>query len=170
MVLNEAASFGVPLISSYYLGVEDIIDFDKNGFYYEKEEDAVTYLLSVLENKSKWEEMSQNCIRKVGAFSEKELMKRWKKLIKLTINRPDIEDFKEFKSLTNSRPLSDMEVKFITKEYEEIVEGASKRINRADAAQDFLYANWQDEKQWNVKQFSLKQLIKLVIKRLLHKI
>ena len=44
LVINEAACFGLPIVCNYYLGVEDLVEFDKNGYYYQKRRECCKVL------------------------------------------------------------------------------------------------------------------------------
>ena len=40
LVLNEAACYGLPIVTSYFLGMEDLVEYDKNRYFYKEESDA----------------------------------------------------------------------------------------------------------------------------------
>ena len=67
--------------------------------------------------------------------------------------------------LACEKQLTYLEYEGIIKEYEKIVEEASQRINRADAAQDFLSNSLEHERKL-YSNLSSKHLIKVFIKKI----
>lgn len=165
LVLNEAACFGLPIVTSYFLGVEDLVEYDKNGYFYKEESDAKKHLLDVLHDTEKWNEMSQYCNEKAKTFSKEFLIQRWETLISLVLNNEDAESLLYKNGLACEKQLTYLEYEGIIKEYEKIVEEASQRINRADAAQDFLSNSLEHERKLYSNP-SFKHLIKVFIKKI----
>ena len=165
LVINEAACFGLPIVCNYYLGVEDLVEFDKNGYYYQKEENATKFLLEIFHDRDKWEALSDYCKLKAGYFSEDSLIQRWNLLISLVLENENPEYLLQQNQLACENQLSNLEYDGIIKEYEKIVDEVAQRINRADAAQDFLHENWQNERRINQNP-SFRYLIKNFIKKI----
>ena len=165
LVLNEAACFGLPIVTSYFLGVEDLVEYDKNGYFYKEESDAKKHLLEILHDTEKWNEMSQYCNEKAKTFSKEFLIQRWETLISLVLNNEDAESLLYKNGLACEKQLTYLEYEGIIKEYEKIVEEASQRINRADAAQDFLSNSLEQERKLYSNP-TFKHLIKVFIKKI----
>lgn len=165
LVLNEAACFGLPIVTSYFLGVEDLVEYDKNGYFYKEESDAKKHMLDILHDTDKWNAMSKYCNEKAETFSKEFLIQRWKTLISLVLNNEDAESLLFKNGLACEKQLTYLEYEGIIKEYEKIVEEASQRINRADAAQDFLSNSLEHERKLYSNPSS-KHLIKVFIKKI----
>lgn len=166
LVLNEAACFGLPIVTSYFLGVEDLVENDKNGYFYTKETEAKKQLLDILHDTDKWNAMSKCCNEKAETFSKESLIQRWKKLISLVLNNENAESLFYENGLACEKQLTYLEYEGIINEYEKIVEEASQRINRADAAQFFLSNSLEHERKLYSNP-SFKHLIKVLIKKVL---
>lgn len=166
LVLNEAACFGLPIVTSYFLGVEDLVENDKNGYFYTKETEAKKQLLDILHDTDKWNAMSKYCNEKAETFSKESLIQRWKTLISLVLNNENAESLFYENGLACEKQLTYLEYEGIINEYEKIVEEASQRINRADAAQIFLSNSLEHERKLYSNP-SFKHLIKVLIKKVL---
>ena len=86
LVLNEAACFGTPVISNYYLGIEDIITQGENGYYFNGKTDegqkyASEKILQLFSDEKEWSRLSVNAAEMSDRYSKEEIMKKWKKLI-----------------------------------------------------------------------------------------
>lgn len=162
LVLNEAAGYGVPIISNYYLGVEDIITNGKNGFYYdetqEKEIDqAVHECIALLQDKEKWEKMSTYAFEMTEQFSEKRIIEKWKYVIYKSLNI-QIEDM--FTMETEYIPSQKEYEKYVMKS-EMMMKDMVVRINRSDNAQNmlrYMYEREKEEKKFNFKEKIIKKL------------
>jgi hypothetical protein len=130
-----------------------------------KEENAVKFLLEIFHDRDKWEDLSDYCKLKAGYFSEESLIQRWNLLISLVLDNENPEYLLQQNQLACENQLSNLEYDGIIKEYEKIVDEVAQRINRADAAQDFLHENWQNERRINQNP-SFRYLIKNFIKKI----
>ena len=57
MSILEAQTFGLPIISTKINGLERIIVTNKSGYMYESDDEAVNYILSLLNDDKKYNEM-----------------------------------------------------------------------------------------------------------------
>ena len=94
------------------------------------------------------------------------MIQRWKLLISLVLENENPEFLLQQNQLACEKKLSNLEYDGIINEYEKIVDEAAQRINRVDAAQDFLHENWQNERRINQNP-SFRYLIKNFIKKFL---
>lgn len=122
-------------------------------------------MLEIFHDRDKWEDLNGYCKLKAGFFSEDSLIQRWKLLISLVLENENPEFLLQQNQLACENQLSNLEYDGIIKEYEKIVDEAAQRINRADAAQDFLHENWQNEIRLNANP-SFRYLIKSLIKKI----
>lgn len=83
MVLNEAACFGVPSVSNYIPGIEDIIKDGVNGYITEQDDiDSMALkICEVLANDSLQNELSENAKKMVNRFDSAHIGAKWKLLI-----------------------------------------------------------------------------------------
>ena len=130
------------------------------------------HLLDILHDIDKWNEMSKYCNEKAETFSKESLIQRWKTLISLVLYNENDESLFYENDLACEKQLTYLEYEGIIKEYEgiikeyeKIVEEASQRINRADAAQDFLSNSLEHERKLYSNP-SFKHLIKVFIKKI----
>ena len=83
MVVNEAASFGVPSVCNYIPGIEDIVKDGKNGYIVEQDDigNMALRVRDILEDNSLYEQMSKNAIKMVSKFDAKTIGDKWQFLI-----------------------------------------------------------------------------------------
>lgn len=89
MVINEAASFGVPTVCSYFPGVEDLITNNVNGFVVEKDDtkmmaEKISQLLLDNDLHSK---LSKQALAHVQQFSAPIIADQWRLLIGSLIDK-----------------------------------------------------------------------------------
>ena len=172
LVINEAQSFGIPVISNYYLGIEDMISYGENGYYEnifdEKgKENAVAHSVRLFADEKRWTEMSTKAYEMVDRFSEEEVIKKWGNIIDIiiedSVNKEQL--LREINVLPKYQP-SIQETETIFSQYESLIKGMIARINRADQGQNILNAMYLNEKEKNITNVSLKILTKEIIRRI----
>lgn len=85
MVLLEAMSYGLPCIAyETDSGINDIIMDNKNGFVIERrnQEKFVNRIESILNKKHQQKKFSQEAIKTSQKFSSKNILQKWKKILK----------------------------------------------------------------------------------------
>ena len=83
MVVNEAFSFGLPVVSTFYPGIEDLVKDGVNGFViHDGDIDTIAEkVLLILENNHLQEKLGRNAIEIVKNFDKDVINAKWKSLI-----------------------------------------------------------------------------------------
>jgi glycosyltransferase involved in cell wall biosynthesis len=92
MVINEAASYGVPTVYNSIPGLEDLITHGENGLSTEQDDintlaEALDKILSDNDFRNK---LAQNSIRLVQRFDENKIGERWRTLLGVLLEGKDI--------------------------------------------------------------------------------
>lgn len=169
LVLNEAGSFGIPIVSNYYLGIEDIIVNGENGYLFEAgvkeaEDRVVVEMFQLLHNKEIWDKMSLKAYEMTDRFSEKRIMRKWEDIINRVLQGENGE------TLSTKYIPSQKEYVECIRLYEKFTGDIIKRVNRGDTCQEFLNALYLEEKARNIEKDSLRNVLGILIKRMKNKI
>lgn len=62
MSVLEAMALGVPVVSTYVDGVSKVIDIGNTGYLTDNDDEFVRYVLKIINNKSEYDRLSENCI------------------------------------------------------------------------------------------------------------
>lgn len=89
MVINEAASFGVPTVCSYFPGVEDLITDNVNGFVVEKDDTKMMAekISQLLLDNGLHSKLSKQALVHVQEFSAPLIADQWRLLIGSLIDK-----------------------------------------------------------------------------------
>ena len=164
LVINEAGCFGLPVISNYYLGIEDMLTNGVNGYWFRTgiendEKKIVDKMIQLLIDKKIWEEMSIKAYEMADRFSKEHIMSKWDAIIDNVLSekiesiekekyRPSVEEYAESIYL-----------------YEKLTNGIVRRVNRSDACQEFLNSLYLKEKETNDNE-TIRSLVKKIVKRI----
>lgn len=96
-VINEAASFGVPIVCNEIPGIEDLVKEGHNGFIVAQDdiEKLADSICKILSNKKLRDKLGLNAFNYVDKFSLDKIIKKWGKLINVvnkSTNAADIKD------------------------------------------------------------------------------
>lgn len=91
MVVAEANSFGVPVVSTKLDGIEELIYDGENGYLVEKNNvnEYANAALKILKNKRLKSKMSENAIKISSKFDKTTIIKKWDKLIDDVLNNKE---------------------------------------------------------------------------------
>ena len=93
MVVAEASSYGVPVVSTKLDGIDELIYDGENGFLVEKDNvsEYANKALKILKNKSLKKKMSDKAIKISEKFDKEKIIKEWDKLINNVLKEKKIE-------------------------------------------------------------------------------
>lgn len=93
MVVAEASSYGVPVVSTKLDGIEELIYDGENGYLVEKDNvsEYANKALEILSNKKLKNKMSKNALSISEKFDKEVVLKKWNKLISDVLNDRKIE-------------------------------------------------------------------------------
>ena len=101
MVFTEAGNYGVPVVSYYYSGIEDVIEDGKNGFLVEDEDMFVNKLNLLLKDEKMHHYMKTNAQKFAERFEKNKIMKRWEELFDILLTSKSQEEI-DNKIVTNN--------------------------------------------------------------------
>ena len=171
-ILTEAGNYGVPVVSYYYSGIEDVIEDGKNGFLVEDEDMFVNKLNILLKDEKIYHYMKTNTQKFAERFEKNKIMKRWEELFAILLTSKSQEEIDNRIATNNlfTRMPSDIKVyKKCIEEYQEILEGIIRRTLRCE---DIMYnLNMQlSESQEEIKMLKNLTNKNLLIKKIMKKL
>lgn len=123
LTIIEAAAYGIPTIGFNDNGFEDMIKNNINGYLVDRDDykKMVELIVNIFDNKKKYKEMSENCINYSKKYMNKEIVSKWKVLLKnfFEMNKTEFQNF--IKTFNSSEINEKIAQKNIIKEYEKCI-------------------------------------------------